>query len=210
MFELYAEKNQLKVRRREPVTSGSVNVYPVRFRFSEDWAGLEKTAVFRAVERSVSVLLDETGEVECVVPWEALAVPGRRLEAGVYGTRGTEVVLPTVWADLGYIETGTAPGEETRPPTPGLWQQELERKGDRLGYTEAGEMGLYSGDKLLSAVPVSGGGGEGGTTDHRFLSNRDADKQHPMSAIEGLEDEIRRIPAPIRPLTNSELEELLK
>lgn len=207
MFELYAEKNQLEVRRREPVTSGSVNVYPVRFGFSEDWAGLEKAAVFRAGEKTISILLDETGE--CVVPWEVLAVPGRRLEAGVYGTRGTEVVLPTVWADLGYIETGTAPGEEARPPAPGLWQQELERKGDRLGYTEAGEMGLYSGDKLLSAVPVSGGG-EGGTTDHRFLSNRDADKQHPMSAIEGLEDEIRRIPAPIRPLTNSELEELLK
>lgn len=208
MFELYAEKNQLEVRRREPVTSGSVNVYPVRFGFSEDWAGLEKTAVFRAGEKTISILLDETGE--CVVPWEALAMPGRRLEAGVYGTRGAEAVLPTVWADLGYIETGTAPGEEARPPAPGLWQQELERKGDRLGYTEAGEMGLYSGDKLLSVVPVSGGGGEGGTTDHRFLSNRDADKQHPMSAIEGLEDEIRRIPAPIRPLTNSELEELLK
>lgn len=157
MFELYAEKNQLKVWRREPVTSGSVNVYPVRFGFSEDWAGLEKTAVFRAGEKTISILLDETGE--CVVPWEALAVPGRRLEAGVYGTRGTEVVLPTVWSDLGYIETGAAPGEEARPPAPGLWQQELERKGDRLGYTEAGEMGLYSGDKLLSSVPVSGGGG---------------------------------------------------
>lgn len=208
MFLLRAERNKLAVLEREAVTSGSVNVYPVRFGFSEDWAGLEKTAVFRAGEKTISILLDETGE--CVVPWEALAVPGRRLEAGVYGTRGTEVVLPTVWSDLGYIETGAAPGEEARPPAPGLWQQELERKGDRLGYTEAGEMGLYSGDKLLSAVPVSGGGGEGGTTDHRFLSNRDADKQHPMSAIEGLEDEIRRIPAPIRPLTNSELEELLK
>lgn len=157
MFELYAEKNQLEVRRREPVTSGSVNVYPVRFGFSEDWAGLEKTAVFRAGEKTISILLDETGE--CVVPWEALAVPGRRLEAGVYGTRGTEVVLPTVWADLGYIETGTAPGEEARPPAPGLWQQELERKGDGLGYTEDGELGLFSGDKLLSSVPVSGGGG---------------------------------------------------
>lgn len=195
MFELYAEKNQLEVRRREPVTSGSVNVYPVRFGFSEDWAGLEKTAVFRAGEKTISILLDETGE--CVVPWEALAVPGRRLEAGVYGTRGTEVVLPTVWADLGYIETGTAPGEEARPPTPGLWQQELERKGDRLGYTEAGEMGLYSGDKLLSAVPVSGGGGEGGTTDHRFLTGRDAPAQHPINAIPGLEEALTSIPVPM-------------
>ena len=33
MFELYAEKNQLCVQQREAVTSGSVNVYEVRFSF---------------------------------------------------------------------------------------------------------------------------------------------------------------------------------
>ena len=210
MFELYAKKNQLAVGRREAVTSGSVNVYPVRFRFSEDWAGLEKTAVFRAGERSVSVLLDETGEVECVVPWEVLAAPGLQLEAGVYGTRGGDVVLPTVWADLGYIETGAAPGEDARPPTPELWQQQLARKGDGLGYTDQGELGLYAGKTLLGSVPIAGGGGEGGTSDHRFLSHRDAERQHPMSAIDGLEEEIRRIPPPAEPLSNLELEELLK
>lgn len=32
------------------------------------------------------------------------------------------------------------------------------------------------------------GGGSGGTTDHRQLTNRDAADQHPMSAIAGLED----------------------
>ena len=33
---------------------------------------------------------------------------------------------------------------------------------------------------------LDGQGGSGGTTDHRQLSNRDADNQHPMSAITGL------------------------
>lgn len=207
MFELYAEKNQLTVRRREPVTSGSVNVYGARFAFSEDWEGFEKTAVFRAGGESVSVLLDNTGEM--VVPWEVLTTPGRRLEAGVYGTQGTEVVLPTVWADLGYIQAGAAPGEGALPPTPELWEQELAKKGDRLSYTEDAELGLYSGDKLLSSVPVSGGG-EGGASDHRLLTNRDAEKQHPMASIDGLEEELKRIPAPMEPLTNLELEELLK
>lgn len=157
MFDLYAEKNRLCVRQREPVTSGSVNVYRARFEFSEDWAGLAKTAVFRAGDKSVSVLLDDTGQV--AVPWEVLATPGKRLEAGIYGVQGVEVVLPTVWADLGYILTGVAPVEEARPPTPDRWEQELARKGDRLDYTEAGELGLYSGEKLLNSVPVSGGGG---------------------------------------------------
>lgn len=156
MFELYAEKNQLCVREREAVTSGSVNVYPVRFSFSEDWENLTKTAVFRAGEKTVSVALGDSGE--CSVPWEVLETPLLRLEAGVYGTQGGEIVLPTVWADLGFILTGAAPGDEARPPTPELWRQELARKGDRLDYTEDGKLGLWSEEKLLSAVPAGGGG----------------------------------------------------
>lgn len=78
----------------------------------------------------------------------------------MYGTRGGEIVLPTVWANLGTILEGVpADAEGARPPTPDLWEQELAKKGDALGYTEDGELGLYSGDKLLSAVAVEGGGG---------------------------------------------------
>lgn len=157
VFELYAEKNQLCVRQREPVTSGSVNAYAVRFSFSGDWDGLSRTVVFWAGDKTVSVALDESGET--TIPWETMAAPGVRLYAGVYGTRGTEMVLPTVWADLGYIRSGAVPGGPSRPPTPELWRQELDRKGDRLAYTEDGKLGLFSGDKQLSAVTVSGGGG---------------------------------------------------
>lgn len=182
MFRLFAGKNDLSLLEREPMTSGSVNVYAVQFEFSEDWAGLKRTAVFRAGEKSVSVLLDESGT--CSIPWEVLAVPRLRLDAGVYGTMGGEIVLPTIWADLGYIQPGAAPGDEARPPTPELWQQELARKGDGLGYTEAGELGLYAGEKLLSSVPVSGGG----ASDHRLLSHREDEGQHPIEAISGLEE----------------------
>lgn len=156
MFLLRAEKNDLALLEREAVTSGSVNVYGVSFEFSEDWAGLNKTAVFQAGCASREVLLGSSGA--CVVPWEVLRVPGYQLKAGVYGKQGGEVVLPTVWADLGVILEGV-PAGGSPPPTPELWEQELARKGDGLGYTEEGELGLYSGDKLLSAVPVSGGGG---------------------------------------------------
>ena len=165
MFRLSAEKNKLALLEREDVTSGSVNVYEVRFTFSEEWDGLEKTAVFRAGDTSASVMLDGTGEVGCTLPWEVLTVPGLRLEAGVYGTRGAEVVLPTVWADLGYIRTGAAPGEEARPPeeevrppAPELWEQELARKGDRLGFTEDAKLGLFSGDGVVVATPTGSTG----------------------------------------------------
>lgn len=208
MFDLYAEKNQLRARRKEPVTSGSVNVYPVRFEFSADWEGLERTAVFRAGETSASVLLEDSGE--CTVPWEVLAIPGLRLEAGVYGTRGGETVLPTVWTNLGCICTGAAPGDGARPPTPDLWEQELSRKGGALDL-EGRILRLMSGDKPLSEVELPPpGGGEGAASDHRLLSNRDAEKQHPIPAIDGLENALRRIPAPVEPLTNEDLEEILK
>ena len=145
MFTLYADKNKLTLRQRETVTSGSANVYPVRFEFSADWDGMKRTAVFRAGEESRSVLLDGSGE--CSIPWEMLEDPGVRLYAGVYGTRDGDVVLPTVWTDLGMILTGAAPGEDARMPTPELWQQELDRKQDVLrglpgqvvGFNEEGK-----------------------------------------------------------------------
>ena len=49
-----------------------------------------------------------------------------------------------------------------------------------------------------------------GRLDHRTLPGRQAEKQHPVSAIDGLAGELKRIPAPAEALTNSELEELLK
>ena len=36
MFQLHAEKTKLSILEREDVTSGSVNVYEVRFSFSEE------------------------------------------------------------------------------------------------------------------------------------------------------------------------------
>lgn len=155
MFVLYAEKNQLTVREKEPVTSGSVNAYAVRFEFSPDWDGLEKVVMFQAggVDKAVRL----SGQA-CTIPSEPLAVPGHFLMAGVCGKRGNSMVLPTVWANLGLVWEGAGDTPGPEPPSEG-WQEALEGKGDALGYTEAGELGLYSGDKLLSSVPVAGGGG---------------------------------------------------
>lgn len=157
MFILHADKNRLTVRQRETVTSGSVNVCTVRFTFSPEWEGMRRVAVFKAGGEPVCVLLDESGQ--CAVPWEALETPLVRLTAGVYGTLGGEVALPTVWADLGMILTGAAIGQGEYPPTPELWRQELAGKADKLDFTPEGELALYAGGKLLSSLPVQGGEG---------------------------------------------------
>ena len=98
MFILYANKTQLTVRAREPLTSGMLNTAEARFEFSPDWEGLTKTAVFKAGNEVRSVLLGE--DSQCVIPWEVLSSHGRQLTAGVCGTRGTDMVLPTVWVNL--------------------------------------------------------------------------------------------------------------
>lgn len=160
MFVLYADKNQLSVREKEPITSGSVNVYPVRFEFSEDWDGLEKTAIFQAgcMEKTVSL----TGGA-CTVPAEVLSEPGGYyLMAGVCGKQGESTVLPTIWANLGLILEGAVIGDapEPTPPTEG-WQEALNSKGDNLNLSGK-TLELRSGDKVLSSVEIpEGGGGEG-------------------------------------------------
>ena len=155
MFVFYAEKNRLYVMEKELITSGSANIYPVRFEFSPDWDGLERTAIFQAGCRKKSVpIVDGV----CSVPAEVLSEPGRYLMMGVCGKQGESVVLPTVWANLGWIVEGAMPGGN---PLPEDWQEALDGKGDTLAYTEKGELGLYSGDKLLSSVPIEGSGGEG-------------------------------------------------
>lgn len=205
---MYVNKTQLTVRQREPTTSGSVKVYRVRFEFSSDWDGMERVAVFKAGAESRSILLDEANT--CEVPWEVLVKPNVQLQVGVYGARDGEEVLPTSWADLGTIHPGVTVGPDARTPAPDLWEQELGSKGDTLGYTESGELGLYAGGKLLSALPVAGGGEESGVTDHRLLSHRDAERQHPIKSISGLTEELNRIPEPVEALTNFDLEALLK
>lgn len=165
MFVLYANKNQLAVRKKEPITSGSVNVYRARFEFSPDWVGLTRKAVFKGSGKQIAVLLDKSGE--CTIPWEVLTSHGQPLTAGVFGTQD-ETALPTVWANLGVILEGvTAGGEPSKPPTPDIWQQELDRKADAM-YYDGMNLSLMSGEKVLSTVQIAGGGGGDGGTFYQF------------------------------------------
>ena len=158
MIILTALKNNLVSRPTELITSGSVNVYPVQFRFSSDWDGLVRTAVFRAGGVTVSILLGGTDE--CTIPWEVLARPNCSLEVGVYGTQGGEVVLPTVWARLGTVQEGTGPAEGTQEPTPTVYEQILRTMGSLSELTTQDKSSLVA---AINEAAQSGGGGAGGT-----------------------------------------------
>ena len=124
MIRLSATKAELAVVENEVVTSGAQRVFACAFALSEDWDGLNRTAVFRAGTRSVSVLLggDNTAEI----PWEVLQTPGITLHIGLYGAGADGLVLPTVWAEIGMIRPGAYPGGDALPPTPGAYDQLVE------------------------------------------------------------------------------------
>ena len=151
MFLLYADKNKFFVRQREPVTSGSVNVYVARFEFSPEWQGLTTKAVFRGSGTTKTVLLDGG---ECVIPWEVLTSHGQPLMAGAFGTLD-DTALPTTWASLGTILEGV-PGDSggTKPPTPDAWEQELAKKQDKLSGQPDQLVGF---DNQGNAVAVDAG-----------------------------------------------------
>lgn len=156
MFSLFAKKNVLAVNQREVVTSGSVNVYEVQFQFDSEWDGLEKTAVFRAGDCTVSTLLDETET--CIIPWEVFQDAKRTLYAGVYGTKNGSTVLPTIWASLGEIRQGCEPGESTQPPTPSVYEQILAEIGNLDNLATSAKDSLVS---AINELYYSGGGGGG-------------------------------------------------
>lgn len=124
-FVLFANKNQLSVRKREPITSGSVNVYEALFEFSYDWDGLKRLVTFRAGDIYRSIVLDANNA--CLIPWETMVIPNVILYVGVCGTKDEDIILPTIWAKLGTILQGSETGIEILPPTPDVWQQILDK-----------------------------------------------------------------------------------
>lgn len=138
----------IAVAQNELLTTGMVQAVPVRFCFSPQWAALDRTAVFTAGTVSVSCLLGEDNQ--CFIPWECLARAGEYLRVGVYGTRGEEMVLPTVSCLLGPICTGTQPEENTpTEATPTLVQSLLTKAEAAVSVADAlradADAGLFNG-----------------------------------------------------------------
>ena len=120
-ISLYAQKARLRLEgEAELLSAGMEGVVSVSFRFSSDWDGLQKTAVFSNGTATVNVPEEQWDGALCAVPAEVLRSAGKTVMAGVYGTNGLHLVLPTVWCVLGRVEPAAAPGEVTASPVPAL------------------------------------------------------------------------------------------
>lgn len=114
----------------EPITTGSVGL-SVSFAFDAAWSGLQKTAIFRGSGMAVDLVL--SGDAATVPP-EVLTIPGGDLRVGVWGADPDgNVIIPTVWANVGEIVPGAAPsGFDPDPPTPSWAAQVQEIAQDAL------------------------------------------------------------------------------
>ena len=143
----------------ELLTAGMAKAVGVRFAFSEDWEGLTKTAVFSNGRATVDVLAANwDGDTVMVAP-EVLAVPGRYVRVGVYGTNASGVVLPTVWATLGKVQPAAEPsGDPSTDPTLPVWAQLQEIIGDLNNLTTTAKENLVA---AINEAAKTGSGGAG-------------------------------------------------
>lgn len=124
MFQVQFIGRAAVMNQTEFMTAGSVGIQ-IGFGFDGAWDGLTKTAVFRGSGVSCDVMIGSTGQM--LVPPEAMARAGAKVEVGVYGTNGQgTVVIPTVWVVLGRVEAGAViSGTAAAAITPTLAQQVL-------------------------------------------------------------------------------------
>lgn len=114
--------NQRLYIKEPPETAEGTREYlKAEFNFSEDWSGLTKTAFFRGAdgENHPKLLKDDT----CIVPAEALAVPGR-VGVSVSGTLGETVITTDIKS---FSLPATLSGGTPSDPEPTVWQQILDK-----------------------------------------------------------------------------------
>ena len=156
MFILNADKSRLTVLQKGLITSGSVNVYDVKFQFSPEWDGMDRWAVFKIGSERVSCVLDDTNQ--CKLPWECVRDNdiGKEIQVGVYGMVGTAVVLPTIWSSLGKLREGTRLGDSALPPSPTVAEQLL---AEILAARDAAIAAAERAEAAAGLVPPDEGGG---------------------------------------------------
>lgn len=106
-----------------PVTVGAEGIVAA-FLFSDDWAGLAKTAIFRGSGEEVEEIILNN---QCVVPPEVLATAGGMLQVGVYGNDGFGTTIrPTIWGVVGRIEDGAISEDAGQTGTTPSWAAQVQ------------------------------------------------------------------------------------
>lgn len=120
MIKLNVSAANIAVEEKETLTEGRVGLL-CQFRFTDEWTGLAKTAVFDGADSRDVILNSDT----VAVPAECLSAEGYSLSVGVYGKNAAgDIVIPTVYATVGKIQRSAYPsGREPAASTPDVVAQ---------------------------------------------------------------------------------------
>lgn len=144
MFIIQADKSRLYVLESEMLVSTAINVYTVRFEFSEDWADFTKVALFYNNEDRnaplYSTIIDSSNTT--TIPTEVLQSIGGTVYVGVCGeAKDPDRHLPTVAISLGEVREGICDvSVSAENPTPDLYQQILTELGSIRNLVESGAL----------------------------------------------------------------------
>lgn len=124
MFQVNITKNRASTTAAELLTYGQVGAQ-VQFTFSDDWAGLKKTAVFKRCGKTIDVLESQWDNNIVTIPPEMTQLIGAMVRVGVYGRNDSgKRVTPTVYTNLSIVAAAADPsGDESTGPSLPVWGQ---------------------------------------------------------------------------------------
>ena len=148
----------------EPLTSGMVG-QPIHFEYSHDFDGLAVTAVFTDGKNTVDVV--NPGN-ECIIPHEVLTTVGAMVKVGIYAVKGEELVIPTIYANIGVVQKGADPsGDVSADPTLPVWAQIQGIIGNLNDLTTQAKNNLVAA--INEAAQTGSGGGGASLTDDDII-----------------------------------------
>ena len=153
MIKITANGVCARAQRLEPLTSGMVGA-KVAFALSPDFDGLTVTAVFTNGAVTKDIL--NPGD-ECFIPPEVLETAGKTVKVGIYAVRGSEIVIPTVYAPIGEVLPGADPsGDTSTIATLPVWAQIDAMIGSLDDLTTESKNNLVA---AINEAAQTGGGG---------------------------------------------------
>ncbi len=164
--EVKVAKTTCETTRLVPIPKGIVGA-TVSIEYTDSaWDGLQKTVVFRsAVTKDVLAAGNEV-----VVPAEVVSRAGVNLYMGVYGVdAANNVVIPTIWAELGLVNGAAAPsGDTSTNPSLPVWAQIQGMIGNLDDLNTAAKSSLVA---AVNEALTKGGGEVDQATVHKIVDD---------------------------------------
>ena len=141
-----------------PVTVGAEGIVAA-FLFSDDWAGLAKTAIFKGSDQEVEMIILNN---ECTVPPEVLTEAGGMLMVGVYGNDGHGTLIrPTIWGVVGRIEDSAISEDAGQTGTTPSWAAQVQNAVQEAlavaqGVRTDADAGEFDGATFTPSVAADG------------------------------------------------------